>query len=210
LDIYSSDLSELIRKGYDLVYEPEFPEICRLLNDSILSKAPIEIQIIPNIYPNFKAIDWTISYNDINHIALVSDRLFLNINLIKGGIIEIQDESEPVSIQDMKEIARQYIYYPDSSARRVTHYKKKIEHLGEFETTNACSTLHLDIKKNNRLSIDDWSFFYKCINALIDLSNEERDLLSKKIWNENYVNLSYDQKEDIIDIINYNIMIRFR
>lgn len=206
-ELTSMNLLELIRTGYDLKNDNcAFPIICQLLNDTLLKEksSTLRLQTITEIYVTDKYIDWGIEYDDYEPVP-ISDRLVFLVDISKDSDLKIQNTSS--SISNLKSLARDYIFYPDSSARKITHRTILVEGRGEIEKTFVAAVINLHIPDKNGYSVSDWYFFFDCLHELVELSEEERNKTSLEVFNKKYTSLSFEEKDKITEFTGYKIVI---
>lgn len=207
--IVFTNLSDLFRKGYDLVDDNyTFSKVCILLNDSLLlQKESLKMSVFTDVNMSDSTIDWSLCYDEESEPLKVSDRYFFNIDLDKGGHIRIQET--PAQLSDIRGLARDYIFYPDSASRKRVFTKRNIDRKREIEVSGAGVHLKVHIKSNNGFSVSDWQIFYKCLHELIELFEDERNKMSMQVWGKDYASLSFQEKDKIIDFTGYRINIEF-
>lgn len=199
----------LIRGGYDMIEDDQtFAQICHLLNGILVKEKKGELMMTVNnstliTNNSISGIDWEIIYDDF--IALISARSILCIDI--GENNEIKIEGVTTSISDLQNLAREYIFYPDSIHRKLTIRNSCIEGIGEVETSLVTPILNLHLPKEKNLSISDWRFFFYCLRELIELYDDERNKASFRIFNKSYFSLSLEDREKISQVIGYNIRI---
>ena len=136
--IVFTDLPGLIRTGYDFVDDSHaFPKLCTLLNDSLLlKKGGVKMAVFTNINLSDSTIDWCLScYNDETELLRATDRYFFNIDLYEGGHIKVQNT--PTQLSDIRGLAVDYIFYPDSASRRRIFTRRNINQEEELEISGA-------------------------------------------------------------------------
>lgn len=205
-NLSSKNLLELIRTGYNQVNDASFSKVCKLLNDSILEKSPFDIQVISEINLTNSTIDWGFWYMDLNRPS-VRDRLFFYMDISKGENLSIQDK--PAQISDIQDLARDYIFYPDSMVSYFTLTKRYFDSVGEIETSKVMALLRVNIAKGDGFSIDDWKYFFNILSELIKLCENERNKMSLELWMQEYSLLPFEKQKIVADIIGYHIMIMF-
>lgn len=185
------NLLELIRAGYDLTDDTAFPEICKNLNDSMLSKSSsiFSLSIITSINTIDKTIDWAVVRDDYVTDIIHEGRIF-SIDISKNKGLKLQDESN--SITNLRRLAGDYLFYPDSATRKRLNKIEYIEGLGEVELSSNAPAIDLHLSKKRGFSVSDWRFFFECLRELIELYEDERNNTSLKIFNKDYASLSFD------------------
>lgn len=209
--IVFTDLPGLIRNGYDFVDDNHvFPKLCILLNDSLLlKKGSVKMAVFTNVNLPDSTIGWCLlGYNDEAELLRETDRYFFNIDLYEGGHIRVQNI--PTQLSDIRGLAVDYIFYPDSASRKRIFTRRNINQGEELEVSGAGVYMRVDVKDNNGLSISDWRVFYNCLHELIKLFEDERNKTSLKVWGKDYDSLSFQEKEKIIDLAGYRINIEFK
>lgn len=206
----SMNFLELIRAGCESTEnDPNFSKICQRLND-ILHKKEGYIQIMrvqtETLIVNdvIECIDWGIAYDDYE-IGPVSARVTFFIEISENKKIKIQGISD--SISNLKDLARDYIFYPDSASKRIVNEVVNVRNVGDVEISSAVPIVYLYLPEDGDLSTSDWHFFFNCLRELIELYEDERNKTSLRIFNREYNSLSPEEKENIVDVSGYNIRI---
>ena len=181
-----------------------------LLNDSLLlKKGSVKMAVFTNVNLSDSTIGWCLlGYNDEAELLRETDRYFFNIDLYEGGHIKVQNI--PTQLYDIRGLAVDYIFYPDSASRKRIFTRRNINQGEELEVSGAGVYMRVDIKDNNGFSISDWRVFYNCLHELIKLFEDERNKISLKVWDKDYDSLSFQEKEKIIDLAGYRINIEFK
>lgn len=181
-----------------------------IINDSLLlKKGGVKMAVFTNINLSDSTIDWCLScYNDETELLRATDRYFFNIDLYEGGHIKVQNT--PTQLSDIRGLAVDYIFYPDSASRRRIFTRRNINQEEELEISGAGVYMKVHIEDNNGFSISDWRVFYNCLYDLIKLFEDERNKISLKIWDKDYDSLSFQEKEKIVDLAGYRINIEFK
>lgn len=205
----SVNLPELIRNGYDLVNDSSiFSKLCISLNDSLLlQKNNLKIAVFTDVDLSNNTIGWCLYYNEASEPLKVADRNFLYIDLYKGGHIQMQNV--PVQLSDIRSLAIDYIFDPDSASRSRIFTKRTINQKEEIEVASAGVCMKVHIKENDFFSVSDWRVFYGCLRELIKLFEDERNNVSLKIWDKDFHSLLFQEKEKIVDLAGYRINIEF-
>lgn len=206
----SANLPELIRGGYDLENScSAFSKLCMSLNDSLLlQKNNVTMAVFTNVDLSDSTINWCLCYDEVSESSKVADRLFLYIDLYKGGHISIQ--SVPAQLSDIRSLAIDYIFCPDSLSRKHVFTKRNINQKEVIEVSSAGVYVKVHMKEDDYFSVSDWRFFYDCLRELIKLFDDERNNMSLKIWNKDYISLPFREKEKIVDLAGYRINIEFK
>lgn len=211
LKMVDTNISGLIRKGYDLVDDSHaFSKLCTLLNDSLLlQKNSVKTAVFTDINLSDSIISWCLlCYNDESEVLKVSDQYFFNIDLYKGGYMKVQDSS--IQLSDIRNIVIDDTFYPDSISRQRIFTKRNINLKKDVKLSDAGIYMRVHIKDSNGFSVSDWQAFYNCLHEFIKLFDEERNKISQKTWNKDYDSLSFQEKEKIVDFASYRINIEFR
>lgn len=205
------NLPALIRDGYDMVSDSsDFSKLCTLLNDSLMFQSnSLKMAVFTDVNFLDSTINWClIRYANESELLKVSDRYFFNIDLHKGGYIIAQNA--PTQLSNVRSLAKDYIFYPDSISRKRIFIKQNISPKEEFEVSGAGVCMKVHLRDNNGFSVSDWQIFYSCLYDLIKLFDDERNKISLKIWNKDYNLLSFQEKETIVDLVGYRINIEFK
>lgn len=205
------NLLKLIREGYDLVNDSSaFSNLCISLNDSLLLQSnSMKMAVFTDINFLDSKINWCLwPYSDDYELLKISDRYFFNIDLYKGAHIKVQNA--PVQLSNIRSLAIDYIFYPDSISRKRIFIKRNISCEEEIEISGVGAYMKVHIKDNNGFLVSDWRVFYNCLHELVKLFDEERNTIALKIWNKDYNSLSFEEKAKIVDLVGYRINIEFK
>jgi hypothetical protein len=200
--------SELVRFAYFNRNEQVFPELCRLLNDSILSRKE-------------KTLLWTTSKIDTVSHCIFWKFIHADPKLFKGLLISsrflfmvcITDENDILiddcknDISTIKQQAIEYLFYPEEKFRHITIERHNIDLIGEIEVARTGVLLSRDAR--NGLAADEWKLFFDCLHELMLAFEEERNKKSVEIWGVEYHLLSCDKMEALTNVVDYNIIIDF-
>ncbi len=66
-----------------------------------------------------------------------------------------------------------------------------------------------DVIALNGLTVDDWKFFFDCMHELMLAFEFERAKRSLEIWGMEYDVLDCRQKEALINVVDYKVIIDF-
>lgn len=211
INLESQSLSELVTLGKNSVNSKIFPEICRLLNDSILAKQEsfymntifiheiIDMDIKDTIIDfklKFYPMD-KIPFTDVTtlYIILDNDSLFINNSSYK--------------LKEIKPFVKDFIFNPSSSFGHYAIDRYYTRHWGEIEVSRVTATLVANIRKNNGLSIDEWRMYFNCLKELISVFEEKQNEIALTEWGLNFNSLSDEQKLDLQEIASYRIWLYF-
>lgn len=183
--------------------------MCNRLNDSIFTKKEIlEISIVPHINEETKSIDWSLSYNDFFPPLVGPDIAFLYINIKKGGEIIVQNKR--IQMSDIRELTYNYICCLDTVKVKEIKRKVPVNQTGEIEIIRMFIVLEANVKKDDFWEIADWKLFFECLHELIDISEDERNKITLKLWDKTYDSLPFEKQKVVSDIIGYPIILRFQ
>jgi len=207
IELDSLDLMELFRIGYDITDDSVFTKACHLMNDSILRRHSIlGLQVVSVIDYFDSTTTWGMVDIKYHVIAGVPDILLMLVDLDKNEQILV--DSIPVQLNELKDIARKKVFYPDTPYYDFTHTKKTYDLIGEVETTRIFAFIKISYRDGG-FSIDNWRFFYKVLHELIEACNDQKNVVSLELWDKPYDSLTIDQKDVIESIIGYRIKIYF-
>jgi hypothetical protein len=200
--------SELVQFAYFNRNEQVFPELCRLLNDSILScKKKIWLWTTSRIDTVNHCLFWKFNQVDSKpYLGIRSrDRFYFRICITDENDIFINDCKNDISA--IKQQAIEYLFYPEEEVKYLIIEKRNIDLIGEIEVASTVVELSRDVRDG--LTTDEWKLFFDCLHELVLAFEEERNKKSVEIWGVEYHLLSCDKMEALTNVIDYNIIIDF-
>lgn len=213
-DFTTKTLPELIRLGYDLRNNDTFPEICRLLNDSILEKKRsfgmlpctyIEQEVDKNNDTVIINMNW--GFRIIDHLPLGGrDIMFLYVD-IKNGNILVNKEYQTVNC--LQSLAKDYIFNSDSMYWDYTKKRQNFDLLGDIEYSIVTAIISIDVQSNG-LSLQDWSLFFESMHQLSNVYENKQNELALQKWNQNFNTLPLEKKIAINEVIFHRIWLYFK
>ena len=208
-DLESKSLSELMMLGHDLTETDVFPEICKLLNDSILNKKR-SFYMLPSMYSesikgNDTILDFKLTFYHTDEFPLM-DVVTLNIILDNDSIFFNNAYCE---VDKINSIAKDFIFNPDPlfGYHAVKRYDTK--YFGEIDMSIIIASLVAKIKEDKGLSTDTWRLYFTCLHELISIFEEKQNEMAMNKWNKNFNSLSDEKKIAILDVISYRIWLYF-
>ncbi len=209
--------SELVQQAYFFRNNDNLPELCRLLNDSILScKKRTWFWTISNIDTVNKCISW--KFKQVNPELYLgeraSDRFFFRVCITTENDIFTTCKIDNLfnqfcknNIATIKQQAIEYLFYPEEEDKHIIIERHNIELIGEIEVARTGVLFSRDAR--NGLTVDEWKLFFDCLHELMLAFEEERNRKSIEIWGVEYHSLSYEKMDALTNIVDYNIIIDF-
>ncbi|MDL2212984.1 hypothetical protein LJC29_03350 [Bacteroides sp. OttesenSCG-928-N06] len=208
------DLGTLIELGYDHINDSLFFQICEVLNDSLLGNSnvittygnSIRMFGVSSINEIDSTVGWYFVKTDYEVGMLDGDIFYCDMSIGKGRKLNIKTTPrEPADIQKM---ISKYVFHPDTTYKQYTYRNTYIPNIGDLELANISLMLDVHVTKSG-FSINDWYFFFDCLNEVIKACENERNLISLKIWGKDYRSLSFSEKETLADVTGYPIILTF-
>jgi hypothetical protein len=192
---------ELFYQAYYLRNDSCFPRICRQLNKIVVATDEFYLNTFFDTYTNenIQEIDWSFSFN--NYIPHY-DGIVLTV-CIENGKIYLNRKLSHIS--ELREVADNFLFHPDSSLWYPSNKEREIDFFGKTEFPMIPVVLIVDGKRNRGLSIEEWQFFFDCMNEIITVYDNRMNEVSLEKWNMNYKSLSVEEQEAIWDMAGYNI-----
>lgn len=202
------NFSELVKYAYYLRNDNnKFVEVSKLLNDTIVnSKTPFYLYTLTEINKIDKTISWVFHEKEKN-ILRVSDRLIFRICIKDSSSLYINHLK--CDLSEIKNMASQYIYYPNGIDKDIIHYKINAEYIGTVEISRVEVHLCCDVQKNSGLSVNEWKLFFDCIHELILVFEEQKDKLAIEKFGQKYEFLPFEKKSIFADVVGYPLIIDF-
>jgi hypothetical protein len=191
---------ELFYQAYYLRNDTCFPRICRQLNKIIVSHGEFYLNAFFDIYTNgnIQEIDWNFSFNYYTPryegveltVCIENEKMYLNGKLSH--------------ISELRKNADRFLFHSDSS---LWHLSKegKIDFFGKAEFPMMPVALIVDGKRKRGLSVEEWRFFFDCMNEIIMACDNRMNEISLEMWDVDYESVSIEKKEAIWNIAGYNI-----
>jgi len=203
-----SEFSELARSAYFLRNDSDrFIELCSQLNDTIVnSKIPFYLNMLTAIDETDKSVSWTF-HKRKQEILQVSDRLILKVCIKDSSALYVN--CLKYNLSEIKNMASQYIYYPNDIDKGIIQKKVEIEGLGTIDVSIAGVEICYNAQKNNGLSHNEWKLLFDSIHEIMLVIEEQRDKISIEKFGQKYESLSFDKKVIFADIIGYPLIINF-
>ncbi|NMC98715.1 MAG: hypothetical protein GYA62_03200 [Bacteroidales bacterium] len=203
----ATSVSEIVSLAYELSDDSLFYMLCNKLNDSIMNESFFWLQTMTDIYTTRKEVGW--SFVKIKEAVFpeVSDRLLLHVCIRNKNTILINNHYS--NIKDIKKIAEDYIFNPDSSDRHITNFITKVDLIGDIEISKVAVFLSIDVKREKRLTVEEWRFYFKCMHELMKIYENKKNEISLAKWNKEYDSLSFDQKVAVTSVVDYRLYLVF-
>ena len=202
------EFSELVKDAYFLRNDSSrFIELCSQLNDTIAnSKIPFYLNMLTSINEIDKSVSWAF-HKKKQEILQISDRLTFKVCIKDRGTLYVNHVK--CNLSEIKNMASQYIYYPEDIDKEIIQKKVEIEELGTIDVSIAGVEICYDTQRNNGLSHNDWKLLFDCIHEIMLVIEEQRDKISIEKFGQKYESLSFDKKVIFADIIGYPLRINF-
>ena len=203
-----NEFSELVKNAYFLRNDSNrFIELCNQLNDTIvISQTPFCLNTLTTIDEIDKSVSW-IFHKKEKEILQVSDRLVFKICIKDSGTLHVNHFK--CDLSEIKNMAIQYIYYPNDIDKDIIQSKVDVELLGTIDVSNVGVIICCDTQKNNGLSQNEWKLLFDCIHEIMFVIEEQRDKISIEKFGQKYEFLPFDKKVIFADIIGYPLKIDF-
>ena len=208
IDSEPKEFSELARDTYFLRNaSSRFTELCNQLNDTIVnSKIPFYLNMLTEINEIDKSVSWAFDKRK-QEILQISDRLIFRVCIKDSGTLYVNHVE--CNLSEIKNMASQYIYYPNDIDKDIIQKKVEIEGFGAIDVSIAGVEICCDTQKNNGLSQNKWKLLFDCIHQIMLVIEEQRDKISIERFGQKYESLSFDKKVIFADIIGYPLRINF-
>lgn len=200
---------DLIHLGNEHIDDSLFSQICKALNDSLSKDSNIIIihgmsSII--ISETDSVVGWCFDKLE-GEVVMPDFDIFYCYMTLKENM-ELSIKGIPRKLSDIQTLVTEYVFYPDTTYKDRIYRNKDIPEIGEIQLSDVLLLADVYVTKDG-LSINDWYFFFDCLNELIKTCENERNLISLKVWGKDYRSLSFDNKVTLTDVIGYPIIIRF-
>ena len=202
------EFSELAKDAYFLRNDnSRFIELCNQLNDTIAnSKILFCLDMLTSVNEIDKSVSWAF-HKRKQEILRISDRLIFKVCIKDSGDLYVNYVK--YNLSEIKNMASQYIYYPNDIDKGIIQKKVEIEGLGTIDVSIAGMEICCDAQKNNGLSQNEWKLLFDCIHEFMLVIEEQRDKISIERFGQKYESLSFDKKVIFADIIGYPLKINF-
>lgn len=210
----SYTIPKLVLKTYNSIDESAFFELCQLLNDSINNRQDYfymrsanNVNIIINESTNDTTNEINLSFieEDLKPRGLL-DKLIFYICIKDEKTIFIQHKQE--YIDNLKKGIKKFIFELYNLNKNIGLKKTHTIFFGEVESAKYMVIISINAK-GNKLSSSEWLLFFKCLQEVVNVIEEERDSLSEKITGKKFNSLTFEEKVDILGITGYNIILQF-
>lgn len=199
-------ISELVKVAYESRNDDVFPELCQLLNDSILESNHFWLQTITTINKETKTIDWMFLV-ELGHLPEISTRLIFDVCINNENKIFIMNEL--ANINDINVMVNEYKFNPNSIDKHITNEIIYVDYFGEVERSNVGFLLSTDVKSKNGLSVEEWTLFFQCMNEIVSVFEDKKNELANNKWDKNFDLLDYNQQLAIIEIVGFYLSLFF-
>jgi hypothetical protein len=108
-------------------------------------------------------------------------------------------------ISELRKNADCFLFHPDSSLWHLSNEGGKIDFFGKAEFPMMPVALIVDGKRKKGLSVEEWQFFFDCMNEIIMACDNRMNEISLEKWDVDYESLSIEKKEAVWNIAGYNI-----
>jgi hypothetical protein len=199
-------VSELVKTAYELRNDDIFPEICQLLNDSIVESKRFWLQSITVIHKETQMVDWMFLV-EFGHLPEVSARLIFDVCINNENEILVMKEF--ANVNDIKKMANEYKFNPNSIDKLITNEMIYVDYFGETERSNVGFLLSTDVKSRNGLSVEEWTLFFQCMHEIVSVFEDKRNEIANNKWGKNFDLLDYNQKIAIFEMIGFHLSLFF-
>jgi hypothetical protein len=204
--IHLSTIEDLLLFAYNSRNGSIFHDICIGLNDSIANGKLAWYQKKLEINEVTKEINW-IFIREEYPIPSVHHRLLFEICIEGGDSISIK--CDKTSINDLRILAEEFIFNPDSLEKKIVIRKSKFAHFGEIDVSRATAVLSADLTGKSGLSVEEWKMLFNCIHEMILLTEKKRNELSWEKWNQDYASLSFEKQVVLSTIVGSRVTLIF-
>jgi len=210
-DLKKADFANLLENAYDFIETPYFDSICGRLNDTILSKNYVQIeikdlidtvkQIVDNEYlvyddSYFKDLEFSLRHRNILRVCVINkDSIMIN---------DILHQPE-----SFKLVGKEFISNPTSREDYSEHRQVHIDLLGIVRVPKGILSIRTFHGYQKPMNVTDWELYFRIINsfhkAYFELTNE----FALFQWNEKYDELEFERKVAMTKLYPTNIELNF-
>ncbi|MDR1181410.1 MAG: hypothetical protein LBL13_05495 [Bacteroidales bacterium] len=212
IDLKSQNLVNLTKLAYEYRNDSIFPEICQLLNDSILIKNksffmfPIFINEVIDVDLNkhdtiigFSGF-YSYIYNEFRndaatfYVLIDNDSIFIDHSFY--------------DISDIKQLAEDFISRAHKEYGDYAKDKYKSKYFGETEVSIVNIVVILTI--GNSSTIIGWKLCFDCLHELFSIFEDEQNNIALQKWNKPFNSLSNAEKIGILEVAPYRICLNLK
>lgn len=181
-------------------------EIFKILDDSIISfSANNYLELVTSI--NMEEKEHSHIFIKTNyHWPHIDSRLFINIYINKD---QINVNDSEIKVEDIFHIGYKYYYEPDSLLFDRVFRLVELDSLGESYSSGVGAFFFVKIDSLSSNQKVNWSLLFRSLHGVNDILVKRRNEFSQKYWKSNYVDLPFDKKIIIDDIVPSKINFSF-
>jgi hypothetical protein len=191
VQLKSMSMEDLWLFAYNYRADSIFFYICDALNDSIINGEMAWYEKIIYIDEDNEEISWRFIKKEYP-IPSVNKRLLFEICITGSESILIN--CDKASISEIRYLAEEFIFHPDSLDKQIILTKRSFDFFGELEVSRATAIVSANVVGKNGLSYEEWSTFFNCIDEIVKLSENLRDQISMEKWNKDFASLPFEKK----------------